>query len=102
MLLYAYKGGISMLKKVLVLFFCLSISNICCAYQLITETYDVQEGDTLSTIAQDFIEKNTYSKRELKEFEYGIVEINPFLAKREKEGFILYVGETIKINYWIK
>jgi len=91
-----------MWKKVFVLFICLAVSNICHAYQLITEMYDVQDGDTLSTIAQEFMEKNTYSKRELKEFEYGIVEINPFLAKREKEGFILYVGETIKINYWVK
>lgn len=91
-----------MFKKVFALFICLIVSNICYSHELITEYYDAQEGDTLSTIAERFMKKNTYSVRELNEFENGILEINPFLVKRAKEGFLIYAGETIKINYWIE
>ena len=58
--------------------------------------YTVQSGDTLSKIANEFIKKNTYAPREIREFTEGIKELNPELLKRD-----VIPGEVIDINYWI-
>ena len=65
-------------------------------YTLIHDHYTVVQGDTLDSIATKYIVKNTYGKREIREFKEGIKEINPQLLQREVK-----VGEVININYWI-
>ena len=60
-------------------------------------SYKVQEGDTLDSIAQKYIQKNTYGVRDINEFREGIREINNWLMTRE-----LKPGDIIRINYWEK
>ena len=62
----------------------------------VEDHYTVQSGDTLSKIANEFIKKNTYAPREIREFTEGIKELNPELLKRD-----VIPGEVININYWI-
>ena len=62
----------------------------------VEDHYTVQSGDTLSRIANEFIKKNTYAPREIREFTEGIKELNPELLKRD-----VIPGEVIDINYWI-
>ena len=66
-------------------------------WKLIEDSYTVQKGDTLVTIAADYIVKNTYGKRDVLEFTEGIKELNPEIDKRD-----IQVGEKLHINYWIK
>ena len=66
-------------------------------WQLVQETYVVQPGDTLNSIAGEFIQKNTYGIREIEEFVEGIRELNDI-----KKDENIYVGEELKINYWVK
>lgn len=61
------------------------------------ETYVVQEGDTLESIAIEYMEKNTYGTREQKEFISGIKELNPWLLSRE-----IQTNDKIEITFWTK
>lgn len=66
-------------------------------WELVKVEYTVQEGDTLESVAKEFMKKNTYGKRELHEFESGIKELNPWLLKRDMRA-----GDELDISYWIK
>lgn len=66
-------------------------------YEYIEEVYTVQEGDSLQGIAKDFMAKNTYGAREIREFTEGIREANPWLLDREAVA-----GDKLTICYWIK
>lgn len=66
-------------------------------WQLIQDTYKVQEGDSLMSIAQEFIKKNTYGPREINEFKEGIKQLNPELLYQDD----VVPGETLQINYWV-
>ncbi len=66
-------------------------------YQLIETSYTVQQSDTLRSIAETYMKKNTYGPREIREFESGIKELNPWLLKKDVKK-----GDVIRINYWIK
>ena len=50
-------------------------------YRLVEETYTVQPGDTLWTIGETFMEKNTYGRRYLPEFIEGIKQNNDELVR---------------------
>lgn len=65
-------------------------------YEYIVEEYTVQAGDTLDSIAREFITKNTYGQREIREFTAGIKELNNILPGDEVSQ-----GQVIKISYWI-
>lgn len=65
-------------------------------YEFIIEEYTVQENDTLDSIAREFITKNTYGQREIREFTAGIRELNNILPGDEVNQ-----GQIIKISYWI-
>lgn len=65
-------------------------------YEYIVELYTIRQEDTIDTIARKFIEKNTYGKREIREFTAGIRELNQILHDDE-----VGVGDVIKISYWI-
>lgn len=68
---------------------------------LVTETYFVKPGDTLWTIAEQYIQKNTDGPRDIREFYQGIIEINYDLLKDRPPGLIL-PGDKLQINYWVK
>lgn len=63
----------------------------------IEELYTVQKTDTLDSIAETYMAKNTYGPREIHEFEESIIELNP-----ELEFTKLKAGKAIHIAYWIK
>ena len=65
-------------------------------FEMVTENYTVQTGDTLDKIVEIYIKKNTWGKREFSEFKFGIQELNPQLFDRD-----VIQGETLIINYWI-
>lgn len=67
--------------------------------RLVEDTYIVQNGDTLWSIGEEFIKKNTGGERYILEFLEGIKEINP--AIQESKGEV-YPGQKIRINYWVK
>lgn len=66
-------------------------------YQLIETTYTVKANDTLRSIAEEYMKKNTYGPREIREFESGIKELNPELLTES-----IKVGKVLHINYWVK
>lgn len=60
-------------------------------------SYEVQKGDTLDSIAEKYVQKNTYGARDVNEFREGIKELNGWLLTRN-----LKQGDIIRINYWEK
>ena len=74
-----------------------------CSYDgdqvLIEETYTVQKGDTLWSISETYLKKNTGGRRYILEFQEGIKELNPWLLDTRGQ---VYPGQVLGINYWIK
>lgn len=71
----------------------------CCERQeMREEVYTVRKGDTLSEIAEVYIQKNTGGERRLGEFVQGIVEHNPELWADKT----VYPGQRLKITYWVE
>ena len=66
-------------------------------YVLVEASYTVQASDTLQSIAAAYMQKNTYGKREIREFTEGIRELNEQLVIGT-----VHTGDIIRINYWIK
>ena len=69
--------------------------------QLVEDTYTVQAGDSLWSISEEFLQKNTGGRRYSLEFKSGIKELNPWLLERPSECEI-YPGDELRINYWVK
>ncbi|MBU2704133.1 hypothetical protein Ga0466249_005287 [Sporomusaceae bacterium BoRhaA] len=67
-----------------------------CGYTFVTETYTVTTTDTLQSIAERFITKNTGTVRKIDEFEEGIRELNFDVIGNGD----VRKGETLKITYW--
>ena len=67
-------------------------------WQLVEETYTVQQGDTIWTIGETFMEKNTYGRRYLPEFVQGIIQTNEELV--ESNGQV-EPGQEIRVTYWV-
>lgn len=69
-----------------------------CGYTFVTETYTVTKSDTLQSIAEKYITKNTGTVREVDEFQEGIRELNfDVIGNGEVKA-----GEVLKITYWEK
>ena len=93
------------MKKIISLIvFCLILfSSACFASSLgkswifVQDVHLVRQGETLDSIAQDFMKKNTYGQREIREFTEGIRELNSWLEKRD-----IHYADILYINYWIK
>lgn len=67
-------------------------------WQLVEETYTVQRNDTLWSIGEEYIQKNTYGRRYLPEFIEGIKQSNEELV--ESHGQV-YPGQKLRITYWV-
>ena len=63
----------------------------------VQESYKVGKDETLDTITDEYIKKNTYGKREHKEFKQGIIELNQWLLVKRLEE-----GDVLDIRYWRK
>ena len=88
------------MRKTLILLIALMItlSSTCLAspYKLVEAEYTVQAGDSLDTIAEAYMKKNTYGPRELREFKSGIFQLNDWLIGRDVQA-----GDVVRINYWV-
>lgn len=66
---------------------------------LVEEVYTVRPGDTIWGIAEEYVAKNTGTRRYILEYKSGIEELNPWLVERKGE---IYPGDEIKVTYWVK
>ena len=66
---------------------------------LVEEVYVVKLGDTIWGIAEEYLQKNTATRRYILEYKSGIEELNPWLMERKGE---IYPGDKIKVTYWVK
>ena len=66
---------------------------------LVEETYVVRPGDTIWGIAEEYVAKNTGTKRYILEYKSGMEELNPWLL--ERHGMI-YPGDKLTLTYWVR
>lgn len=66
---------------------------------LVEEVYTVRAGDTIWGIAEEYVAKNTGTRRYILEYKSGIEELNPWLVERKGE---IYPGDRLKLTYWVK
>ena len=66
---------------------------------LVEEVYVVRPGDTIWGIAEEYIAKNTGTKRYILEYKEGMYENNPWLL--DGDGMI-YPGDELTLTYWVK
>ena len=65
---------------------------------LVEEVYVVQNGDTLWGIAEEYLAKNTGTRRYILEYKEGIYENNPWLVERKG---LLQPGDQLVLTYWV-
>ena len=66
---------------------------------LVEETYVVRQGDTIWGIAEEYVAKNTATRRYILEYKAGMEELNPWLL--ERHGMI-YPGDRLTLTYWVR
>lgn len=66
---------------------------------LVEETYTVRPGDTIWGIAEEYLAKNTGTRRYILEYKEGIYENNPWLVDR---GGLIRPGDKLTLTYWVK
>ena len=66
---------------------------------LVEEVYTVRPGDTIWGIAEEYVTKNTGTKRYILEYKEGMYENNPWLV--ERHGMI-YPGDRLTLTYWVR
>ena len=66
---------------------------------LVEETYVVRPGDTIWGIAEEYVAKNTGTKRYILEYKEEMYENNPWLV--ERHGMI-YPGDRLTLTYWVR
>lgn len=67
-------------------------------YRIVEEVYTVQSGDTLWSIGETFMAKNTYGRRYLPEYIEGIKQNNEELM--ESHGQVT-PGQKLRVTYWV-
>ena len=66
---------------------------------LVEEVYTVRPGDTIWDIAEEYLAKNTATRRYILEYKEGIYENNPWLVER---GGLIRPGDKLTLTYWVK
>lgn len=66
---------------------------------LVEEVYVVRPGDTIWGIAEEYVKKNTGTKRYILEYKEGMYENNPWLVERDG---LIYPGDKLNMTYWVK
>ena len=66
---------------------------------LVEEVYNVRPGDTIWGIAEEYLQKNTATRRYILEYKEGIYENNPWLVER---GGLIRPGDKLTLTYWVK
>lgn len=66
---------------------------------LVEETYTVRQGDTLWGIAEEYVAKNTGTRRYILEYKEGMYENNPWLVDRKG---LIRPGDELQMTYWVK
>ena len=66
---------------------------------LVEETYVVRPGDTIWGIAEEYVAKNTGTRRYILEYKEGIYENNPWLVDRKG---LSRPGDELQMTYWVK
>ena len=66
---------------------------------LVEETYVVRPGDTIWGIAEEYVAKNTGTRRYILEYKEGIYENNPWLVDRKG---LIRPGDELQMTYWVK
>lgn len=61
--------------------------------------HKVQKGETLWSISEDYLKRNTGGRRYILEFKEGIKELNPWLVESKEQ---IQPGDKITIRYWVK
>lgn len=64
----------------------------------VEETYTVCPGDTLWGIAEEYLQKNTATRRYILEYKEGIYENNPWLVDRKG---LICPGDQLVLTYWV-
>lgn len=67
-----------------------------------SEIYIVKAGDTLWDISAKYMERNTYGKRDIREFYHGIIENNYDSVFKDRKGCEIYPGDKLVITWWEK
>ena len=66
---------------------------------LVEEVYTVRPGDTIWGIAEEYVAKNTGTRRYILEYKSGMEELNPWLLDRDG---LIYPGDKLTLTYWVK
>ena len=66
---------------------------------LVEEVYTVRPGDTIWNIAEEYVAKNTATRRYILEYKEDIYALNPWLMERRG---LIYPGDEINVTYWVK
>ena len=69
------------------------------AGEKVTEIYTVQPGDTIYSISEKFLSKNTAQRKYILQFQYEIIEDNPQVKSNH---YIIHPGDEIAISYRVK
>ena len=71
--------------------------------ELKQEVYTVKQDDNLWSISEEYMQKNDYGPRDIREFVSGIVELNYDEIFKYRDGnHDVYPNDQLKINYWVK
>ena len=65
---------------------------------LVEETYVVRPGDTIWGIAEEYVAKNTGTRRYILEYKEGMYENNPWLVDRKG---LIRPGDELQMTYWV-
>ena len=66
---------------------------------LVEEVYTVRPGDTLWGIAEEYVAKNTGTRRYILEYKEGMYENNPWLVDRKG---LIRPGDELQMTYWVR